>query len=306
LRKYVSYLLSLGVDGFRIDAAKHLRVKGLEEILAGMYTLDGVKPFIYQEYYVAPGVGEDVYSYMEKYFRFGYVTAFNYGDFLSDAIKNKNIQKLVEYSFGSSWVHYPENRAVVVLDNHDTEKMMPHRLNYKYTENNGYVLAYIFMLAWPFGVPKVMSSFKFAGVDDELPKKAVWQNGVNTCFDKDSPWVAQHRWKAICNMVLFRSKTKNAQGITHIWLGDNQVAFARSVQTEVVASSGFVVINGSDKILKRKFETGLPKGIYYDLISCHLVEGKMQGLVVEVANYGFAEIEVKPHDAVCIQLSFVK
>lgn len=310
LRKYTQYLLSLGIDGFRIDAAKHLNIKAVEQILFGLRTHDGFKPFIYQEYYADMPMGIDSYSFMKKYFQIGYVTAFKYGEFLSNAIKNQtnNLQKLVEYSFGSSWVNYPDNRTVVVLDNHDTERMMPNILNYKNSENNAYTLAYIFMLAWPFGIPKIMSSFRFNNSDDPIPKTRVWQNGQSTCFDADSPWVAQHRWNAIANMVLFRKKTKDAAGISHVFACGNQVAFARTYQKvgEYVTSYGFVVINDTADTLSRRFETGLPSGNYHDFISSYIKEGKMQGLIIKVEDYGFVNITVKPFDAVVIALGFVE
>lgn len=311
LRKYVQYLLSMGIDGFRIDAAKHLNIRAVEQILFGLRTHNNFKPFIYQEYYADALVGIDSYSFMKKYFQIGYVTAFKYGEILSNAIKNKtdnNLQKLVEYSFGGSWINYPDNRTIVVLDNHDTERMMPNILNYKNSENNAYVLAYIFMLAWPFGIPKIMSSFSFSKHDDSIPETRVWQDGRNTCFDVDSPWVAQHRWNAIANMVLFRSKTKDATGISHIFACSNQVAFARTYQKagEYVTSYGFVVINNTANMLSKRFETGLPTGYYYDFISGHINEGKMQGLTIKVEDYGFANITVKPFDAVVIALGFIQ
>jgi len=306
IRKYVSYLLSLGVDGFRIDAAKHINPTAVTKVLADFYTKDGLKPFIYQEYYTDAPIGIDVYSYMEKYFKIGYVTSFSYGGFIADAITNRenNLEKLVGFSLGSSWIHQPENRTVTVIDNHDTERMMPSMLNYKNMHNNAYILAYIFMLAWPFGVPKVMSSFRFAAPNDSIPITSVWQSGRNTCFDKDSPWVAQHRWNAIANMVLFRQNTQNAKGISHIWTNGNQIAFARTYQKprEYVTSLGFVVINNSVTLLKRRFETGLPAGKYHNLILSQIIEGTIQGPIVEVEDYGFANIEVKPFDAVVIMI----
>lgn len=309
IRKYVEYLLSLGIDGFRIDAAKHLRIQILEKIFTGMRTHDGLKPFIYQEYYVGSPLGTETYFYMDKYFKVGYVTSFSYGEFLADAIKSNfnNLQKLIDYSFGSSWVHSPENRTVVVLDNHDTERMMPSMLSYKNTKNNAYVLGYVFMLAWPFGIPKVMSSFYFSGMDDPLPTKNIWINSRNTCFDKDSPWVGQHRWSAIANMVLFRSRTRKARGITHVWVNGNQIAFARTYQKprEYVTTLGFVVINNTNAQLKRRFETGLPAGKYYNLVSSQLSEGKIQGPTVDVENYGFANIEVSSYDAVALLVDFM-
>lgn len=309
-RKYINYLLEFGIDGFRVDAAKHISTDALAKILWGLKTKNKSNPFIYLEFYAGFPMGIDPYSYMEKFFKLGYVTSFSYGEFLADAIggKNNNLEKLVHYSFGSSWVLYPENRAVTVLDNHDTERMMPHMLSYKNSHNNAYVLGYIFMLAWPFGVPKIMSSYYFSGFNDPIPQAAVWQDGRNTCFDSGCPWVCQHRWRAISNMVLFRKKMQDAKGITHVWANNNQVAFARTYQKskEYVATKGFVVINNSGEKLQRKFETGLPGGIYFDLINSDLVKGKMQGPSVLVENYGTAEITVKPYDAVVLCVGFTK
>ncbi len=310
LRKYIRYLLTLGIDGFRIDAAKHLKIKAVEKIFFGFKTQAGEKPFLYQEYYTGAPMGIDVYSFMEKYFRIGYVTAFKYGEFLADAINNRNnnLQKLVEYSFGSSWIHSPENRTITVIDNHDTERMMSNMLNYKCTQNNAYVLAYIFMLAWPFGIPKVMSSFRFLNHNDPIPDTKVWQNGRCTCFDANSPWVAQHRWNAIANMVLFRNKTKHAPGISHVWVNGNQIAFSRVYQKpkEAVVAVGFVAINSTEQTIRRRFETGLPEGEYYNLIACELSSGKMRGPTITVENYGFATIEVPPFDAIAISIDFAK
>lgn len=310
MRKYINYLLFLGVDGFRIDAAKHISTDALAKILQGLKTKKGLNPFIYLELYAGFPMGIDPYSYMEKYFNLGYVTSFSYGEFLSDAVNDRNndLEKLIQYSFGSSWTHLPENRSVVVLDNHDTERMMPHHLNYKNSTNNAYVLAYIFMLTWPTGIPKIMSSFYFTNFQDPIPQTPVWQNGRNTGFDPDSPWVCQHRWRAISNLVLFRKKTQHAQGISHVWTNKDQVAFARTYQKskEYLATVGFVVINNTAEKLRHRFETGLPDGEYFDLVSSDLIEGKIHGPIIKVTDYGFAEITVEPYDAVVIGVDFME
>ncbi|MBM3207278.1 MAG: cyclic nucleotide-binding domain-containing protein [Chlamydiae bacterium] len=305
LRKYVNFLLSLGIDGFRVDAAKHLNITNAKYVYENLLTSSGSVPFIYQEYFLGSPEGIDVKSYMEKYFSLGFVTCFYYGIILSDSILKRNgncLQKLVEFSLGTPWVGFPNNRAVVVLDNHDTERYVSDGLNYKNSPNNAYVIGYIFMLAWPFGIPKIMSSFKFSEHDDGFPKDCVWKNEKITCFDPDSKWVAQHRWNAIANMVLFRKKTKNATGITHKWLNGDQVAFARTLQIpkRMQYTTGFVVINNTSDVLVNTFETGLPDGRYADMISSVFKDGIWIGPKVDVFNFGMAEIRVDPFSAVVL------
>jgi alpha-amylase len=67
-------------------------------------------------------------------------------------------------------------------------------------------MAVAFMLAWPYGYPRVMSSFFFDDTDQGPPQYA---NGTilspiiypnDTC---GNGWVCEHRWRQIYNMVKF-------------------------------------------------------------------------------------------------------
>src|SRR5205807_5501302 len=48
---YLNDLVSLGVSGFRIDAAKHMKPDDIKAVLDGVRTLPGTgaKPYVYQE-----------------------------------------------------------------------------------------------------------------------------------------------------------------------------------------------------------------------------------------------------------------
>lgn len=79
-------LISIGVAGFRIDAAKHMWPQYLSAIYSGLHTLNetffppNTKPFIYQE--VIDLGGEAIKS--EEYIQFGRVTEFRYGKHLGE------------------------------------------------------------------------------------------------------------------------------------------------------------------------------------------------------------------------------
>ena len=70
---YMNDLVSLGVAGFRIDAAKHIDTNELKAILGKLNnTTSGAKPFIFQE--VIEGAGEPIKA--KEYVQNGDVTEF--------------------------------------------------------------------------------------------------------------------------------------------------------------------------------------------------------------------------------------
>lgn len=82
------------------------------------------------------------------------------------------------------------------------------------------------MLAHPYGYPKVMSSYFFDNHDAGPPGQAVHDGGNVKCFN-GQPWVCEHRWSPIANMVAWR-KTAGTNGITawHTYSG-NTISFCR-------------------------------------------------------------------------------
>lgn len=68
-------------------------------------------------------------------------------------------------------------------------------------------MAVAFMLAWPFGVPQVMSSYYFDNSDQGPPCNADGSI-ANVQFSGDvstNGWVCEHRWMQVYNMVRFRN-----------------------------------------------------------------------------------------------------
>jgi alpha-amylase len=91
------------------------------------------------------------------YTAIGDVNEFSYGETLGAAFRSGNLASLSTLGSTPGWV--PAQRAVVFTDNHDTQ-----RGGGVLTPQDGplYVLGNVFELAYPFGTPVVMSSFRNA------------------------------------------------------------------------------------------------------------------------------------------------
>lgn len=68
-------------------------------------------------------------------------------------------------------------------DNHDNQRGHGAAGSNVVTYKDGslYNLANVFMLAWPYGYPKVMSSYGFSNGDQGPPAQSVYQNGSAEC-----------------------------------------------------------------------------------------------------------------------------
>ncbi|MFG3547701.1 carbohydrate-binding module family 20 domain-containing protein [Streptomyces sp. NPDC047725] len=239
---YLNDLLSLGVDGFRIDAAKHMPAADLANIKSRLSN-----PNVYWKQEAIYGAGEAVSP--DEYAGTGDVQEFRYARSLKQVFGGGRLADLK--NFGEGWGFMPSSRAGVFVDNHDTERN-GETLNYK----NGadYTLAGVFMLAWPYGSPDVHSGYEWSDKDAGPPNGGA----VNACYSDG--WKCQHAWREISSMVGFRN-TARGQGVTDWWdNGGNQIAFGRGTKA-------YVAINHDNSSLTRTFQTSLPAGDYCDIQS---------------------------------------
>jgi alpha-amylase len=296
---YLADLASLGITGFRIDAAKHIRFTELGQILTQFHQTYGDDVFVYQEV-IDPGT-EAIRK--QDYYANGDVVDFEYGRFVGEAFLQYEGASIAQLeSLGESWGLAPSESAIVFIDNHDKQRGHGGGGNYlTHQDGDLYTLANVFMLAYPYGQARVMSSYRFESSDQGPPTfedgttRAVYQNGEATCFDD---WVCEHRWTPITNMVMFRNVTQPQPEITDWWSnGDDQIAFGRG-------NLGFVVINRSEDWLAATFQTQLPAGDY-----CNVIEGGVtasgkecenQATVVSVDSQGRFRAAVSPLSALAI------
>lgn len=239
---YLNDLLSLGVDGFRIDAAKHMPAADLANIKSRL-----TNPGVYWKQEAIHGAGEAVSP--SEYLGSGDVQEFRYARDLKRVFQNENLAYLK--NFGEAWGHMPSGQAGVFVDNHDTERVGD-TLSYK--DGSAYTLASVFMLAWPYGSPDVHSGYEWTDKDAGPPNGGA----VSACYADG--WKCQHAWREISSMVGFRNAARG-QSVTNWWdNGGDQIAFGRG-------SKAYVALNHEGSALTRTFQTSLPAGDYCDVQS---------------------------------------
>ncbi|GGB98403.1 alpha-amylase [Cellulomonas carbonis] len=274
---YMNDLISLGVRGFRIDAAKHMPAGDVAAIRS---RLSDQSVYIVQE--VIGAAGEPIQD--TEYTSIGDVHEFDYGRNLKRIFTNEKLAYLS--SFGESWGMLPSGSAGVFVDNHDTERN-GETLNAGY--GSTYTLANVFMLAWPYGSPAVHSGYT-VGSDHDAGAP---NGGAVTCYQNG--WTCQHDWRQIRNMVGFHNAVKGTP-VNQWWSnGNDAIAFGRG-------SAGYAVINKEGSALSRTFTTSLPAGRYCDVISGAPTSTGCSGTTVTVGSGGTFTASVGARDALAIHV----
>ena len=268
---YLDDLRSLGVDGFRIDAAKHMAADDLAAIRARMSDPGfWVSEVIY-------GDGEAVQP--EEYTGLGDVDEFRYGTHLKSAFQNGGLAGLRSVADGK----LPSEQARTFVTNWDTER---NGSTLTYRDGAAYTLANVFMLASPYGAPNVFSGYAWDDADAGPP-----DGGAASCGS--GAWTCFHADPTVTGMVGFHNATAGT-GVTEWWDdGGNALAFGRD-------DKGFVAINNGDGELQRTFTTHLPAGTY-----CNVVEAAptaCDGHTVQVGDDGTVNATVPAKGALALHV----
>ncbi|MGJ8675335.1 MAG: alpha-amylase, partial [Pseudoalteromonas sp.] len=251
---YINDLQAIGVKGFRFDASKHVAASDIQSLMA---KVNG-SPVVFQE--VIDQGGEAVGA--SEYLSTGLVTEFKYSTELGNTFRNGSLAWLS--NFGEGWGFMPSSSAVVFVDNHDNQRGHGGAGNViTFEDGRLYDLANVFMLAYPYGYPKVMSSYDFHGdTDAGGPNVPVHNNGNLECFA--SNWKCEHRWSYISGGVDFRNNTADNWAVTNWWDNtNNQISFGRG-------SSGHMAINKEDSTLIATVQTDMAPGQY-----CNVLKGEL-------------------------------
>ncbi|MBI5890323.1 MAG: alpha-amylase family protein [Nitrosomonadales bacterium] len=306
---YLAGLMRLGVAGFRLDAAKHIQPVELNEILTLVdQTLAGegrALPYYFAE--VIDYGGEAITT--RDYFGLGYlsgaasdITEFKFHG-VSDKFLGTGGQRIAQLNPNGSagnqfsetaWGIMPADKAVVFLENHDTQRSG----GISYRDGVVYRLANVWMLAQPYGYPSVMSGYAFdrttqAGRDAGPPAAGP---GCASSLESAAigQWVCEHRDPVIARMIAFRRAVAGTAQ-TNWWdNGANAIAFSRG-------DKGFVAINRETAALSRTFSTGLAAGTYCDVLGGGVVAGVCVGQAITVAANGNASATLAAGTALVLQ-----
>jgi alpha-amylase len=290
LAAYLNKLLSYGVSGFRVDAAKHIGQADLLAIEARLSrTVDGTRPYVALE--VPPGgpgklappafegegslLGFDFASQIESAFK----------SYTQTPIPGGNITDL--QVFGEASGLLPSDKALVFVENHDTERNGS-TLSYKDGATN--TIATEFMLAEGYGRPQVYASFAWTNPDDSPPSDP---NGFITNTDCAHSWVCQDRFTGVAHMVGWHNYVGDAPLANWADDGVNLIAFSRGHR-------GWISVNNGTTAQTRTFTTGLQPGVYCDIIHGARSQGSCTGPTITVGAGGTASVTVPAKDSVAI------
>ncbi len=278
---YMNDLIGLGVAGFRIDAAKHIPADDINAIKS---RLNG-NPYIFQE--VIYGAGEPVQP--SQYTWISNVTEFHFSNTMGHYFKLRSpLSEIQNIGTWPGWLNSSD--AVTFVANHDNQRQKTNDIITHKDGNNSNNMAHVFMLGWPYGYPKIMSSYDWSDHDQGPPT-----HGASSCNDG---WLCEHRNRPIANMVAFRNNTATYWGVTNYWdNGNHQMAWGRG-------GLGFVVINMEGYNLNRNLQTGMPEGTYCDIIHADFDynTGDCNGATVTVDGDGNASFDTLPYDSTAIHV----
>ena len=291
IARYLNDLLSLGVYGLRIDAARHIPVA---DLLA-------IKALLPADTYFLQEVAAKLNPAIADYYPAGDVWEFDWVSLMTEAFQfagqASKLTKTVDLNFLTD-----TNSTVTMVSNHDTERNGQAISTW---DAAGQQLAFIYTLASTYGKPMMYSGYAFDEYD-AAPRIMVDGKVANaTCpAGTAAPkpryeamqFTCQHRWKAVEGMIAWRDSVGVAAE-TALKGSAGILSFGRG-------AAGHLIINSNDKLAKVKVKTALAAGAYCDLISggrtANKVAKKCLGTTVTVDKSGFVSASIGKQAALAI------
>ena len=260
---YLNDLISLGVSGFRVDAAKHFGSDDLHAVVNMLDSVNGHAPYIMSEVIGDATVNQPFVDWGSK------VWAWSMPNMMQQTMGFGNMS----WAKSIGWTNDYNGSAntIMMVSNHDTEHHGPSSLDYSLT--GLYQLAHIYMLSIPYGIPELYTGYTFTSEDSGPPS---YSNGYvknATCptvsykptnIVKDGIYTCVERWRAIQGMIKWRDAAGTAPMTHAVYTrytgGSKLVSYNRG--TNWLAMNPTSVVKKNNRV-----RTWLPKGTYCDVIS---------------------------------------
>ncbi|TQM68697.1 alpha-amylase [Actinomadura hallensis] len=283
---YLNDLIGLGVDGFRIDAAKHIDQGDFAAVKGALNptVAEGKPPYIAQE--VFPGASNPDLK-PAAFTSNGDVLGFAYAMGLKTQFQNGTLANL---SGIPSWsLDADGSRTHAMVTNHDTER---DGITLSYKDGDAYTLANYFLLAYPYGKPSVFDGFTWSSKGQSPPADS---RGLVTDTDCSAGWQCLTLSTGVKGMVGWRNATASAPEVSDF------TATARDVIGFRRGSRGWIGLNASSAPSTATYATGLADGVYCDVITggTGAGPGGCAGTAVTVSG-GAATVTIPARGAVAI------
>jgi alpha-amylase len=244
IANYLNSQLALGVDGFRVDAAKHIPAADLAAIEGKLtHTTSGSAPYVFQEVY--PGATPQP----SDYYGTGDVLDFTYAAKLKSAFQG-NVSDLA--SLSSSGI-LPAANSVSFVTNHDTER---NGTDMSYKDGDTYKLANLFQLAYKWSTPTVYASWEWTQSDQAPPNSAGFVTNTDC---SGGAWYCLDRDTAVVGMVAWHNATDTAAVSDWQTKSSSVIGFGRS-------GKGFFALNNGTSAATYTFTTGMADGTYSNVV----------------------------------------
>jgi alpha-amylase len=286
---YLNDLIDLGVDGFRVDAAKHIAQDDFTRIRSQLHTTtaEGKAPYIAQE--VMPGGSGSLAP--SAFTSNGDVIGFSYADGLKTQFANGTLSNLS--GIGSWSLDATSAQTYAMVTNHDTER---DGSTLRYQDGSKYLLANYFLLAYPYGRPVVYDGFTFATSATGQSPPAGPTGSVSDTDCSNGAWQCTTQSTAVKGMVAWHNAVRSVTGVADFTSTSGSViGFHRG-------ALGWIGLNDSGSASTASYTTGLPDGAYCDRITGGVSGSGCAGTTVIVSG-GRASVTVPAGSAVAIDVN---
>jgi alpha-amylase len=287
---YLNDLIGLGVDGFRVDAAKHVSLSDFAAIRAMLNptTAEGKAPYIAQEIFTGATNSE---LKPAAFTANGDVLGFSYAMALKTEFTNGTLADLAGIP---SWsLDATSDQTAAMVTNHDLER---DGTTLRYLDGSRYPLANYFLLAYPYGQPFIYDGFTFPTSNTGQSPPADSAGFVTDTNCSAGTWQCITQSTGVKGMVGWHNATAAATTVSDFTATSSSViGFHRG-------SLGWIGLNDSGTASTATYATGLADGTYCDVITGGTTATGCAGTSVTVSG-GTATVTIPANGAVAIHVN---